>query len=89
VPYEARPVKLKTSGQTFTIPSGSFKAGKNKFTCSKANVTEGGIVSATFNFTTCSFTITIKNTEIVADAGAADLSVEFADFDESTQIVLP
>ncbi|MCJ7791275.1 MAG: hypothetical protein MUP49_02515, partial [Dehalococcoidia bacterium] len=24
--------------QTFTLPAGSFKAGKNKFTCSKANV---------------------------------------------------
>jgi hypothetical protein len=76
-------------GQTFTLPAGSFKVGKGKFTCSKANVAEGGIASATFNFTTCSFTITIKNTTIEADAGTADLSVEFADFDECVPIVLP
>ena len=78
-------------GQTFTLPASSFKAGKGKFTCSKANVAEGGIgiASATFNFTTCSFTITIKNITIEAVPGAANFSVEFADFSESVQIVLP
>ena len=75
--------------QTFTLPAGSFKAEKDKFTCSKANVTEGGIAAADFNFTTCSFTITITNTEIVADAGAVDFGLEFADFDESVPVVLP
>jgi len=75
--------------QQFTIPANELKAGKDKFTCSKANVTEGGIASATFNFITCSFTITIKNTEIVADAGAVDFGLEFADFDESVPVVLP
>jgi hypothetical protein len=77
--------------QTFTLPAGSFKANKkkDKFTCSKADVTEGGITSATFNFTTCSFTITIKNITIEAGPGAANFSVEFADFSVGVQIVLP
>jgi hypothetical protein len=75
--------------QQFTIPANKLKAGKDKFTCSKADVTEGGIASATFNFATCSFTITIKNTEIEADAGAVDFGLEFADFDESVPVVLP
>jgi len=75
--------------QTFTLPAGSFKAVKGKFTCSKANVTEDGIASATFNFTTCSFTITIKNITIEDVPGAANFSVEFADFSESVPVVLP
>jgi hypothetical protein len=75
--------------QTFTLPAGSFKAGKDKFTCKKATVTEDGFASATFNFKTCCFTMTIKNTEIEADAGTAYLGVEFADFSEEVQIVLP
>jgi hypothetical protein len=74
--------------QTFTLPAGSFKAGKGKFTCSKANVTEGGIAAATFNFTTCSFTITIKNTTIGADADGADFGLAFNDFNFPSPTVL-
>jgi hypothetical protein len=75
--------------QTFTLPAGSFTAKTGQFTCKKIAPTEGGIASATFNFTKCSFTMTIKNTEIEADAGTVDLGVDFADFSESVEVVLP
>jgi hypothetical protein len=65
--------------QTFTIPANNLKVGKGIFSCSNAKIT-GGTASATFNFNTCSFTITIKNTKIEADAGGADFGLEFGDF---------
>ena len=74
--------------QTFTLPAGSFEAKTGQFTCSKADVTEGGIASATFNFTTGSFTMTIKNVDITS-SGDVEFCVEFADFSECVPIVLP
>jgi hypothetical protein len=65
--------------QHFTIPANNLKVGKGTFSCSNAKIT-GGTASATFNFNTCSFTITIKNAEIEADAGAADFGLEFYGF---------
>jgi hypothetical protein len=72
--------------QKFTIPKNDLKAGKGKFGCSKADVNEGGTADATFDFATCSFAITIKNTEIEADAGGADFGLEFGDFN-ATQML--
>jgi hypothetical protein len=75
--------------QTFTLPAGSFEAKTGQFTCSKADVTEGGIASATFNFTKCSFTITIKNMTITAGSGAVDFCVAFAGYSQCVQVTIP
>jgi hypothetical protein len=68
--------------QTFTIPAGSFKAGTNKFTCSKIVLSDGSVAAASFNFKTCAFSLTIKNTKITAGAGNVGLRLKFAGFDE-------
>ena len=76
--------------QTFTLPAGSFKAGKGKFTCSKVPVAEGGTAAATFNFNLCSFTLTItKSPDITASPGVVNFGVAFADYNEVEQITLP
>ncbi|MFZ0034543.1 MAG: GLUG motif-containing protein [Sedimentisphaerales bacterium] len=65
----AKDLVVTLGTQTFTIPAGSFKTGKGKFTCSKAHVDEGGIADAAFNFNMCSFILAIKNTStITADS---------------------
>ncbi|MFA5252333.1 MAG: carboxypeptidase regulatory-like domain-containing protein, partial [Phycisphaerae bacterium] len=68
--------------QQFTIPANELKAKSGKFTCSKAEVTEGGVAAANFDFNKCSFTLVIKNTQIMADPKTADFSVEFFGFSE-------
>ncbi|MFZ0034962.1 MAG: C10 family peptidase [Sedimentisphaerales bacterium] len=73
--------------QIFTIPKENLKVGKDKFTCSNVKIT-GGTATATFNFKLCSFTLTIKNTNIDAISGDVDFGVAFADFDEVVQIML-
>jgi hypothetical protein len=77
------------AGQTWTIPAGRFTAKKGVFTCKNIKLSGGEIANAGLNLNTCVFTMTIKNTKITAGSGAANFSVEFADFDESVQIVLP
>ncbi|MBN1391470.1 MAG: hypothetical protein JW947_01555 [Sedimentisphaerales bacterium] len=77
-----------TTTQTFTVSKDKLKAGKGKFSCTKAPVTEGGTAAATFNFNMCSFTLTIKNTQIMA-AGDVDLRVQFAGFDKTDNVSLP
>jgi peptidoglycan/xylan/chitin deacetylase (PgdA/CDA1 family) len=77
------------ASQTFTIPAGSFTAKKGVFTCKNIKLSGGEIANAGLNLNTCVFTMTIKNTEIVADAGVVDFGLEFADFDESVPVVLP
>ena len=74
--------------QTFTIPANKLKAGEGKFTCSKAEVTGGGLAAANFDFNKCSFTLTIKNVDITS-SGDANFGIEFADFSESVPVVLP
>ncbi|MBE3037222.1 MAG: C10 family peptidase, partial [Chloroflexi bacterium] len=68
--------------QQFTIPASELSAGQNKFTCRNALVAEDGLATANFNFKTCVFTLTIKNTQIMADPDTADFSVEFFGFGE-------
>jgi hypothetical protein len=74
--------------QTFTLPAGSFKAGKGKFTCSKAQIT-GCTADATFNFNLCSFILTIKNTNIPVISGDVDFGAAFADFNEVDRVTFP
>jgi hypothetical protein len=80
--------------QTFTIPAGNFKAGKNKFTCSKVKLYDVypnliGIASATFDFHKCTFTLTIKNTNFTAVAGDTVFGIDFASFSGSDVVKLP
>jgi hypothetical protein len=79
---------VELAGQTFTIPEGNFKAGKNKFTCSKVNISNG-IASATFDFNKCTFTLTIKSTSFPAASGPTELDIDFASFSGSDEVTLP
>ncbi len=72
--------------QIFTIPAGSFKAGTNKFTCSKIILSGGGVAAANFNFRKSVFTITIKDTDLIAEAGITDFGLSFAGFNEVKQV---
>jgi hypothetical protein len=74
--------------QTFTIPTNELKAGNGKFTCSNAEITEGGIALASFDFNKCSFTLTIRNTNITASSGTIDFGVAFAGYSQIRQITL-
>ncbi|MGA2679455.1 MAG: C10 family peptidase [Sedimentisphaerales bacterium] len=84
---------VELAGQTFTIPKGNFKAGKNKFTCSKVKLYDGatliGIASATFDFNKCTFTLTIKKTNFPAPAGTTNFDISFASFSGSDWVTLP
>jgi|GEM_PF-825464 len=83
---------VTVGSQTFTIPEGNFKAGKNKFTCSKVKLYDSstliGIVSATFDFNKCTFTLTIKNTKITA-SGKTVFGIDFASFSGRDAVTLP
>jgi hypothetical protein len=74
--------------QTFTIPANKLVAGSGKFTCSKAELTEGGVATASFDFNKCSFTLMIKNVGITS-SGDTNLRIEFAGFSESVPVTLP
>jgi peptidoglycan-N-acetylglucosamine deacetylase len=78
------------AGQTFTIPLGSFKPGKNKFSCSRIVLLPGGeIAAAAFDFSKCTFTLTIKNTNFTAASGTTDLDIDFAGFSGNASVSLP
>ena len=79
--------------QTFTIPAGNFKAGKNKFTCSKVKLYDGstliGIAAATFDFSKCTFTLTIKSTNFPAASGETAFGIDFASYSGRDKVMLP
>ena len=77
------------SGQAFTIPLHSFRENKDRFTCSNIKLSDGSIASADFNFRTCVFTLTIKKANISAASGPADFSIDFAEFSETAEVLLP
>jgi hypothetical protein len=74
--------------QTFTISTNELITGNGKFTCSKAEVTEGGIAMVSFNFNKCSFMLTIQNTNITTSSGTVDFGVAFAGYSQIRQITL-
>jgi hypothetical protein len=76
-------------GQRFTLPIGSFKSGKAKFSCSKAAVNEGGLATGNFDFKNAAFTLSIKGIEITAGPGTREFKIEFDTFSESDDVVLP
>jgi hypothetical protein len=83
-------------GQTFHIPAGNFKANRrgDRFTCSKYMIYDEflnltAIISADFNFRKCTFTLTIKNTEISSGPGTTALTIIFPYFAEVVDIDLP
>jgi hypothetical protein len=75
--------------QTFTIPANNFKANKSGFACSKIVLSDGSVAAANFNFTNCTFTLTIKNTKIAAGAGSAELRLKFALFNQFNTVNIP
>jgi hypothetical protein len=79
---------ITLGAQTFTVPAANLKTGKGKFSCTKANAVPSGVVAATFDFNKCSFTLTIKNTEITA-TGDVIFGVKFTGFNETDNVTLP
>jgi hypothetical protein len=77
------------AGQTFTIPAGSFKNNKGKFSCLKITLSGSEIAAATFDFNKCTWTLTIKNTNFVAASGSTELDIDFASFSGSDEVSLP
>jgi hypothetical protein len=75
--------------QSFTIPAGGFTASKNKFVCKNTLVSEGGVATGTFDVNNCSLSLTIKQTNITASSGYTNLSINFADFNESAIVQIP
>ena len=75
--------------QIFIIPKSALKAGTGKFTCSKAEVTGGGVAAANFDFNKCAFTLTIKDVNIPVISGTVDFGAAFADYNEVALITLP
>ncbi|MBE3144859.1 MAG: hypothetical protein IMZ61_13235, partial [Planctomycetes bacterium] len=74
--------------QTFTIPTNELNTGNGKFTCSNAEVTEGGIAMVSFDFNNCSFMLTIRNTNITASSGTVDFGMAFAGYSQIRQVTL-
>jgi hypothetical protein len=83
------PFSVTLGSQTFTIPANSFKAGKNKFTCSNIVLSDGSIAAAKFNLNTCAFSLTIKNVGITAGQGNANLGLAFAGFNKVELVRIP
>jgi hypothetical protein len=80
---------VNVGSQTFTIQAGNFKNTRGKFACSKVTLSGGEIAAATFDTKKCTFTLTIKNTNFAAASGAAVFNMEFGDFNEGEEVLLP
>jgi hypothetical protein len=82
-----------TSVQTFTIPAHSFKAAKKGYSykCKNIRATEtgGGTVSANINMDKCTFTLSVKNTNLSVTSGNVKLGLSFAAFDETADYSIP
>lgn len=75
-------VVITLDTQVFTIPAGSFRSQKNAFVCKKAEIVEGGVVTARFDFTKCTFLLVITETDIHTELGIVDFSISFGPFNE-------
>jgi len=84
-------VTIVLDSQTFTIPKGSFTAVSNKYISKNRLVNEGGLASGNFDANKCSFSLTIKETNIAASNGYMNLRIKFGedDFDETKLVYLP
>jgi hypothetical protein len=81
---------ITLGSQQFDIHKNSLKAGKGMFSCSNVKVTDpNATAAATFNFNLCSFTLTIKDTNIPDINDVIDFGAAFADYDEVDQVTLP
>jgi hypothetical protein len=64
--------------QTFTVPAGSFRALRgNRYTCSNA-IASTGLVTAVFNFNTCTFYIKVRNITLDVASGEIDFGLSFS-----------
>jgi len=80
------PFSVTLGSQTFAIPANSFKAGKDKFACSKIVLPDGSVAAGNFNLGTCVFSLTIQKNTVMAGAGSVGLRLKFASFNEAQQV---
>jgi len=74
-------------GQTFTVPSDKFslvKAGRYKCKYTTADA----VISADFDFTSCNFSIDIKNATITSHSGTVAFGLTFGDYNETVGVAL-
>jgi hypothetical protein len=72
---------------SWTVPGEQFvqvKTGRYKCAYADAN----GVITADFNFTKCTFTISIKQTTLSQTSGSFDFTISFGDYSETAEIQL-
>ncbi len=72
------PVVITVGSNTFTVPGQLFFPKKAVESCKKTPANEGPIVSAKFDSSKCTFTISIKNASL-SDEGNVDFSIDLFD----------
>jgi hypothetical protein len=80
------PFSVTLGSQTFAVPANSFKAGKDKFACSKIVLSDGSVAAGNFNLGTSVFSLTIQKNTVTAGAGNVGLRLKFASFNEAQQV---
>ncbi len=84
----AVPLDINIGSNAFIIPAGSFKYIKGKYVCSNVLLSNSEVAWAIFDFNRCTFYITISNTNIRL-YGSEDFKIEFCDFSEQAEVLLP
>ncbi|MHC4646338.1 MAG: hypothetical protein ACYTBJ_12630 [Planctomycetota bacterium] len=79
-------VTVTLGSQSFTIPSGSFKSNRNRFTCRNAEPVEGGLATAKFDFVKSSFAIKIRKTVIESTSGPVNFGIKFGSYHQTTEV---
>ena len=83
----AQDVNIVWGSQTFTVPAGSFVAGKgHSYKCSKVTAAEGGLIAATIDLDKCTFAVSISKTDLVVASGEVVFGLVFADFNETDDL---
>ena len=88
---DLKDIVLTLDGQDFTIPAEALRLKNTTISCKSANVREGGVATAVFNYAKCTFSVTIKKTLIGAAPGESDFSITtetFNNFSEAVNILL-
>ncbi|MBN2376235.1 MAG: glycoside hydrolase family 3 C-terminal domain-containing protein [Sedimentisphaerales bacterium] len=90
-----RQMILDWDQQSFMIPPGSLQATRHQefYVCKKVELTDNlgnpALFSALIDLQKCSFSISITKTNIISTSGNITLGLQFDNFDETVDIILP
>jgi hypothetical protein len=82
-------VVITWGDQTFTIPAGSMvrtSVARKAYKCSNLTLAEGGVATTKFDLDKCTFTISVKKTNLDDVSNPVEFGLSFAEFDETTEI---